>query len=167
MKYSYSSLLGLLVVAPVLWKLAAPLIVRHGVDLLARQFPQSGDLVMVVQGSLLTLRSPAKVPLKVHLVGLAPTNLHWKSEATGVLGMLVHDQPVVVQCVAQCQLGKTEEALVRLTNGTLLQTILLTDGLGKIVPKALPLLPTSVAIALRSAQRSAQQQHRNIWGQDS
>lgn len=54
-------------------------------------------------------------------------------------------------------------ALVRLSNGTLLQEILLAHGLAEFDPNQKN-LPTDIALALQQAQQIAQQQHKNLWG---
>lgn len=53
--------------------------------------------------------------------------------------------------------------LVRLPNGTLLQEILLAQGLTELDSTQKD-LPTDVTHALQQAQLSAQQQHKNFWG---
>ncbi|UIE38870.1 thermonuclease family protein [Leptodesmis sichuanensis] len=55
-------------------------------------------------------------------------------------------------------------ALVKLPNGTLIQTILLTEGLAKLDSQQVSSLPPDVLTSLQQAQRSAQQQHKNLWG---
>jgi hypothetical protein len=124
----------------------------------------SGDEVTEVQGNTLSLMTADHHSIEVQLAGLATSSAHWQAEETGILGMLVQNSPVTVRCASQCQPGQTEKALVSLPNGTLLQSIILSDGVGQLDPQQLKQLPQTTATALSSAQALAQSQHRNIWG---
>jgi hypothetical protein len=166
MKLSYStySLLGLLLLSPLIAKVGTPLIQHQALQALSNQLPQSDYQVVEIKDGDIMLRSPQDTHRQVHLSGLEALPPHWEAQATGTLGMLTQNTTVSVQCLHQCEPGETEEALVSLPNGTLLETVLLSDGLGKLDPEQLQSLPYSVSSTLQSAQATAQQQHKNVWG---
>jgi hypothetical protein len=144
-------------------KLESPWAVQQMLALVSSLSP-SGDEVTEVQGNTLSVTTSDHHSIEVQLVGLATPSAHWQAEETGVLGMLVQKSPVTVQCLSQCQPGQTQQALVKLPDGTLLQSIVLSDGVGQLDPQQLKQLPQTTAIALESVQTLAQSQHKNIWG---
>jgi hypothetical protein len=95
------------------------------------------------------------------LAGLAPSSTRWQDEATGILGSILRTSrgQVFVSWMNQ------GTAVVSLPNGTMLQRILLSDGVAKTDPAQLALMPTDIANTLRQAELSAQQQHKNIWAE--
>lgn len=145
------------------FKLESPWAVRQ-ILVLVGSLSSPGDEVMEVQGNTLSVMTTDHHSIEVQLAGLATPSAHWQAEETGVLGMLVQNSSVTVQCLSQCQSGQTQQALVKLPNGTLLQSIVLSDGVGQLDPQQLKQLPQPTEIALSSAQTLAQSQHKNIWG---
>jgi hypothetical protein len=152
-----------ILLASLLLKLEAPSVIRQTLLLASSSFPPE-DEVTEVQGNTLTIKTANNIPETVQLAGLATPSAHWQAEETGVLGMLMKNSPVAVQCVSQCQPGQNQQALVKLPNGTLLQSIVLSDGVSQLDPQQLKQLPQTTAIALETAQSLAQSQHKNIWG---
>lgn len=100
------------------------------------------------------------------MAGLAPSSPRWQAEATGVLTLLLQasDGKVSIQTMHSTQARQTV-ALVALPNGTLLQQILLAQGLAKLDRQQISDLPPDIQIVLQQSQASAQQEHKNTWGE--
>lgn len=122
-------------------------------------------VVEAITGNHLTVCAPNGSIQSIRLAGLAPLPAHWQHEATGVLATLLQasSRQVSVTTIAYPP-SRQILALVKLPNGTLIQTILLTEGLAKLDSQQVSSLPPDVLTSLQQAQRSAQQQHKNLWG---
>ena len=121
--------------------------------------------VQAIQGHTLTMLALNGSTQQIQLAGLAPSSPRWQREATGILTLLLQasEGQVLIQTMPHNPAGQPV-ALVKLPNGTLLQQILLAQGLAKLDPQQLSNLPPDIQIALQQAQTSAQQEHKNIWG---
>ena len=150
---------------PFLLKFSIPAIL-HGQRLAIAAPVESFYSVESIQGHTLTLLKPDGSTQRIQLAGLAPSSPRWQTEATGVLTLLLQASAgkVSIQTVHRIQARQTL-ALVALPNGTLLQQILLAQGVAKLDRQQLSDLPPDVQIALQQAQESAQQEHKNSWGQ--
>jgi endonuclease YncB( thermonuclease family) len=122
--------------------------------------------VEFIQGHTLTLLQPNGSTQRIQLAGLAPSSPRWQAEATGVLTLLLQasDGKVSIQTMHRTQARQTV-ALVALPNGTLLQQILLAQGLAKLDRQQISDLPPDIQIVLQQSQASAQQEHKNTWGE--
>ncbi len=122
--------------------------------------------VQAIAGNHLTVRAPNGSTQLIQLAGLSLLPPRWQHEATGVLSALlqVSGGQVAVTITTSTSDGRTL-ALVKLPNGTLIQTILLSEGLAKLDYRQLTNLPPDILTSLQQAQSAAQQQHQNLWGQ--
>jgi endonuclease YncB( thermonuclease family) len=122
--------------------------------------------VQEIAGNHLTVHAPNGSTQSIQLAGLAPLPAHWQHEMTGVLSSLLQASggQVSVTVITDTPRGQTS-ALVKLPNGMLVQTILLAEGLAKLDRQQLSNLPPDVQTSLQQIQASAQQQHKNVWGQ--
>lgn len=155
----YGSLIGLLL----------PVGIRWGIPEIAQSAQQSGLLspqateatTISIYGNIWQISSPHHSSRTFQLAGLKPIAPVWQVQANSVAMMLIEasNKPVDVQFLPP----NSSLALVRLPNGTLLQEILLAQGLAELDPNQKD-LPTDVAHALQQAQLTAQQQHQNFWG---
>lgn len=112
-----------------------------------------------VNRGTLTLYHPDGSQSQARLTGLAPSSARWQNEATGVLAIVLRASQ------GRVAIEQTAPGLVvaKLSNGTMLQRILLSSGVAKTDPEQLARLPVAEAALLRSAEFSAQQQNKNIW----
>ena len=150
---------------PFVLKFSIPAIL-HGQRLAIARPSESFYRVQSSQDYRLTVLAPNGSTQQIQLVGLAPSSPRWQREAMGILTLLLQasEGRVSIQTMPHNQAGQTM-ALVKLPNGTLLQHILLAQGLAKLDPRQLSDLPPGVQIALQQAQASAQQEHKNTWGE--
>lgn len=155
----YGSLIGLLL----------PVGIRWGIPEIAQSAQRSGLLspdateatTIAIYGNIWQISSPQHGSQTFQLAGLNPIAPVWQDQANSVAMMLIqasHNQ-VDVQFLP----SNSSLAIVRLPNGTLLQEILLPQGLAELDSTQKD-LPTDIAHALKQAQLSAQQQHKNFWG---
>jgi hypothetical protein len=155
---------GLLLLLPVGLKLSLPALATAAVQLkqtVLGQSPQPLWGVESIEQEQLTFRTPTGSTQHLSLAGIATINNHWQREATGVMAAVLAASHAQVSVSPQ----SSTTALVRLPNGTLLQRILLTDGVAKLDPSQLATLPADIVADLKQAQTSAQQQQKNIWGE--
>jgi endonuclease YncB( thermonuclease family) len=149
---------------PFVLKFSLPAIL-HGQRLAIAAPNESFYRVQTIQGHTLTVVAPNGSTQQIQLAGLASSPSRWQREATGILTLLLHasEGQVSIQTMSPNPAGQTV-ALVKLPNGTLLQQILLAQGLAKLDPHQRSDLPPDVQIALQQAQASAQKEHKNAWG---
>jgi len=155
----YGSLIGLLLPVGIRWGI--PEIAQS-----AQQFgllsPQATEATTIaIYGNIWQLSSPQHGSRTFQLAGLKPIVPVWQTQANSVAMMLI--QASQNQVDIQFLTPDSSLAIVRLPNGTLLQEILLAQGLAELDPSQKD-LPTDVAHALQQAQLTAQQQHKNFWG---
>jgi endonuclease YncB( thermonuclease family) len=150
---------------PFALKLSIPALL-HQQSLLTAAPIQSFSRVKEIAGNTLTVIAPNGSTQQIQLAGLTPSSPRWQAEATGVLRLLLQasDGKVSIQTTHRGQ-EKQTVALVALPNGTMLQQILLSQGLAKLDPQQLSDLPIDIQLALQQAQASAQQERKNTWGQ--
>jgi endonuclease YncB( thermonuclease family) len=149
--------------------LLLPIAIRWGIPELAQSAQQFELLTsqsteattIAIHGNTWQYSSPQHPPRTFHLAGLKPVAPIWQNQANSVAMMLIgaSQNQVDIQFLAP----DSPLALVRLPNGTLLQEILLAQGIAEFDPNQKN-LPVDVAHALQQAQLTAQQQHKNLWG---
>lgn len=155
----YGSLIGLLL----------PIGIRWGIPELAQSArrarllsPQSAEATTIaIYGNIWQISSPQHGSRTFQLAGLKPITPIWQAQANSVAMMLI--QASQNQVDIQFLPPDSSLAIVRLPNGTLLQEILLAQGLAELDSTQKD-LPTDIAHALQQAQLTAQQQHKNFWG---
>jgi endonuclease YncB( thermonuclease family) len=150
---------------PSALKLSIPALL-HQHSLLTAAPTQSFSRVKAIAGNTLTVLAPNGSTQQIQLAGLAPPSPRWQRQTTGVLTRLLEasEGQVSIQTVHHIQ-PKQVIALVKLPNGTLLQQILLSQGLAKLDPQQLSKLPPNIQLVLQQAQASAQHERKNAWGQ--
>jgi len=94
----------------------------------------------------------------VSLVGIHFPSPHWQAESLGVVQVVLRDGQ---ESVFLAEVGGTP--VVRLSNGILLQEVLLADGVAQV--DAAFLSPV-LRHRLEFAQDQARHNNRNIWGND-
>jgi hypothetical protein len=155
----YGSLIGLLL----------PVGIRWGIPEIAQSAQRSGLLstqateatTIAIYDNTWQISSPQPGSRTFLLAGLKPIAPVWQDQANSVAMMLI--QASQNQVDIQFLTPKSSLAIVRLPNGTLLQEILLAQGLAELDPNQKD-LPIDVTHALQQAQLTAQQQHKNFWG---
>lgn len=158
--WACASLVGLLL----------PIGVRWGIPKLAGQVQASGLLsppttqattVTAIHGNTWQINSPQQPPRIIHLAGLKPIAAPWQNQANSVAIMLI--KSFQNQVDIKLLNPNSSLAIVHLPNGTVLQEILLKQGLAQFDPNQKG-LPPGIAHTLQQAQQSAQRQYKNIWG---
>ncbi|NJP12559.1 MAG: hypothetical protein HC866_26385 [Leptolyngbyaceae cyanobacterium RU_5_1] len=169
MKRQFLVLYAIAILLPVSLKLILPVLVvaggqRRQISVL-NHATQALDTVESIHGNVLTVRGLDGSTRQVQLAGLAALNSRWQQEATGVLASLIQASQGQIAVIAThpAPAGK-EFALMRLPNGTLIQQVLLAEGLAKLDVQQVFGLPSNLRTVLQQAQTSAQQQHKNLWG---
>ena len=155
----YGSLLGVLLPAGIRW----------GIPELAQSAQRSGLLssqairatTIAIHGNTWRINSPQQPPQTIQLAGLKSIDSTWQNQADSVAVMLIHASQNQVNI--QLLNPGSSLAIVRLPNGTLLQQVLLSQGLAEF-DFSQKNLPTDIAQTLQQAQQNAQQQHKNLWG---
>jgi hypothetical protein len=143
--------------------------IRWGIPKIAQSAQRSGLLspqtteatTIAIRGNIWQISSPHHGDRTFQLAGLKPIAPNWQAQANSVAMMLI--QASQNQVDIQFLPPDSSLGLVRLPNGTLLQEILLAQGLTELDSTQKD-LPTDVTHALQQAQLSAQQQHKNFWG---
>lgn len=159
MKPHYFMLCATLLLAPLGLKLGT-LPTLHGmVQLGWLQVSEPQDLYRVasIQQGVFLLQAPDRSFKQVRLAGLTIGD-RWQGQADGVVLMLLNATGVRVRLIH-------ERGLIALPNGTLLQEVLLADGLAKLDAKSLASFPQSIRDRLQKAQTAARAQHKNIWAE--
>jgi len=113
-----------------------------------------------ISGRTWTVRTPDQPEIETQMVGIEPISAIDVEQVNGILSMLVQHSNRRVTLVYP---ESAPQALVYLPNGTLLQRVLILEGLAKINAQELSILPKDIAQTLQKAQQSAQQQHKNLW----
>lgn len=175
MKLRHAVLFGTMLLLPLGIKLGVPALLMKGEQMgLLQVFtkPQNSSTYIVETISLkptltLTVRSPEKSAIKVRLIGLQVANEQWQSQAAGEITLLLKasNAQVALLNVRSIKPGEVA-AIVALLNGTLLQEILLADGLAKLDPAQLPYLPQQTTQELQQAQAQAKAHRKNAWGEN-
>lgn len=155
----YGSLIGLLLPVGIRWGIPEIALSAQRAGLLSPQTTEATTIA--IYGNIWQISSPQHGSRTFQLAGLKPVALVWQAQANSVAMMLI--QASQNQVDIQFLPPNSSLALVRLPNGTLLQEILLAQGLAELDPNQ-KTLPTDVAHALHKAQLTAQQQHKNFWG---
>lgn len=155
----YGSLIGLLLPVGIRWGIPELAQSAQRSRLLSPQTTESTTIS--VHGTTWQIASPQHPPRTIQLAGLKPIAPVWQDQANSVAMMLIHASQNQVDI--QFLTTNSSLALVRLPNGTLLQEILLAQGLAELDPNQKD-LPIDVVHALQQAQLTAQQQHKNFWG---
>ncbi|KAM3092537.1 hypothetical protein ACKFKG_22235 [Phormidesmis sp. 146-35] len=167
-KPKHIALFALMLCIPLGLKLGVPTLLHQAdrAGWLEKFHPQnqSLDTVESIQNGILRLKKPTGEVLRVKLAGLV-LDEHWRSQAEGVMAMLLRPAQAKVR-VSHTQLVQhgITEAIVSLPNGTPLQEVLLSDGLAKLNPNNLKVLPENLVLRLQQAETNAKLQHKNVWG---
>lgn len=155
----YGSLIGLLLPIGIRWRIPEIAQSARRAGLLS---PQSAEATTIaIHGNTWQISSPQHPSRTFQLAGLKPIAPVWQAQANSVAMMLIGASQNQVDI--QFLTPKSSLAIVRLPNGTLLQEILLAQGLAEL-DSSQKHLPTDIAHALQQAQLSAQQQYKNFWG---
>lgn len=159
MKSHYLALCATLLFAPLGLKLGAVPILHQMEQLgwINVSEDQSFYKVEAIEQGVLRLQAPDRSHKQVRLVGLTMSD-RWRGQAEGVLLMVLNAAGARVRLMG-------EQGLIALPNGTLLQEVLLADGLAKLDAKSLPTFPQSIRDRLQKAETAARAQHKNIWGE--
>lgn len=159
MKPHYFVLCATLLLAPLGLKLGAVSILHQMEGLSWIKVSENPNLYRVesIEGGVLRLQSPDLAFKQVRLAGLTIGD-RWRGQADGVVLMLINAAGARVKLI-------DEQGFIALPNGTLLQEVLLADGLAKLNAKSLPLFPQSIRDRLQKAETAARAQHKNVWGE--
>lgn len=109
-----------------------------------------------IQQGVLRLQAPDRSYKAVRLAGLTMSD-RWQGQAEGVVLMVLNADGARVRLI-------DEGGLIALPNGTLLQEVLLADGLAKLDANRLSSFPRSIRDRLQKAEAAARAQHKNVWG---
>jgi hypothetical protein len=167
MKPPYLVLCATLLLAPLGLKLGTvPML--HGIEQLGWLHvseDQSLYRVESIQRGVLSLQATDRSHKQVQLAGLTMGD-RWQGQADGVVLMVLNAAGARVRLVHEQNIRSGESrAIIALPNGTLLQEVLLADGLAKLDTQALPSLPQTITDRLQKAEASARAQHKNIWAE--
>jgi endonuclease YncB( thermonuclease family) len=175
MKLHYAVLFGTMLLLPVGIKLGVPALLMKGEQMgLLQVFtktqassPYTVEEIAFKSNLRLTVRTPEKSVIKVRLIGLQAANEQWQSQAAGEIALLLKasNAQVFLLNVQPIKPGAIS-AIIALPNGTLLQEILLADGLAKLDPAQLPHLSQQTTQGLQQAQAKAKAQRKNVWGEN-
>lgn len=175
MKIGYTVLFGTMLLLPLGIKLGVPALLmeeeRMGVfQVLTKTHASSTHTVEAIafkSNLTLTVRSPEKSVIKVRLIGLQSATERWQSQAAGAIALLLKasNAQVAFFNVQPIKPGEIA-AIVTLPNGTLLQEILLADGLAKLDFPPLARLPQETAQRLQHTEAQAKAQRKNVWGEN-
>lgn len=159
MKPHYLVLCATLLLAPLGLKLGAvPLLHQmEGLSWIKVSEDQTLYKVESIEQGVLMLQAPDRSYKQVRLAGLTIGD-RWQGQAEGVLLMVLNAAGARVRLI-------DERGLIALPNGTLLQEVLLADGLAKLDAKSFPSLPQTIRDRLRKVEATARAQHKNIWGE--
>ncbi|MBW4489684.1 MAG: hypothetical protein KME12_18020 [Trichocoleus desertorum ATA4-8-CV12] len=155
----YSSLLGLLLPIAMRWGILKLFQSAQPPKLLSQKVAQTR--VISMDSNTWQIFSPQHPSRSIQLAGLKPIDATWQNQANRAARMLIHayQNQIDIQFLSP----ESPLALVRLPSGTLLQQILLAQGLAELHPNQKN-LPTEIVPMLQQAQHSARQQHKNRWG---
>ena len=159
MKLPYFVLCATLLLAPLGLKLGAvPLLHQvEGLDWIKVSKDPNLYRVESIERGVIQLQAPDRSAKQVRLAGLTIGD-RWRGQADGVLLMVLNAAGARVTLI-------DEGDLIALPNGTLLQEVLLADGLAQLDTESLPSFPQSIRDRLQKAEATARAQHKNIWGE--
>lgn len=158
MKPHYLVLCATLLLAPLGLKLGAvPLLHQmEGLSWIKVSEDQTLYKVESIEQGVLMLQAPDRSHKQVRLAELTISD-RWRGQAEGVLLMVLNAGGARVRLI-------DKQGLIALPNGTLLQEVLLADGLAQLEAKSLHLFPQSIRDRLQKAEATARAQHKNVWG---
>jgi endonuclease YncB( thermonuclease family) len=166
MKPRLFGLFSIVLLLPLGLKLGVPILSQYAEAKLSEVVPEQQYTIEAVEGYTLRVRAADQSRRKVRLAALQPGQGDWQNQAAAITTLMLSSQATVRLTHVQPSSQSDEvQAIAYLPNGTLLQQVLLSDGLAKLDRAQLSRLPIKEAQLFQQAEAVARSQRKNIWGE--